>query len=384
MADERTSPETTLAILLGASDWPKSPNLTPSNSFATSAQGIEAYLVGSESFGLPAENLLNLFDSQQSPNEIAWAITLFLKQSLMRMRTAGHPARNVIIYYIGHAGFIGSSRDYFLAMHSTIQNQEGISSIRMADLARVLVEEATHLRRYIILDCCFAASAFREFQSAPLQVARAKTLDSFPSKGTALLCSSGPRDPSSAPEGEAYTMFSGALLDVLYRGDPDFKVPLSLEELGTNTWARIREKYPLEGIRPSVLSPDQREGDIADVPLFPNAALRRRRTHSHAKSNQTHVIVPKADPPPTPDVSIRHTADGRWETDNPAVNDIILFIKSKKGRIQNVEKVSNSIWSLTIERKSMGYLGPDNVDTVVRNKEKLAQLEIKLKWEPPL
>jgi hypothetical protein len=345
MADEPTSPATTLAILLGASRWPTSPNLIPSESFANSARDIEAYLVGGENFSLPRNNLLKLFDSQKPPNEIARTITRFLRDSLKRLKTGGCPGRDVIIYYLGHGGFIGPNRDYFLAIHSTIQNQEGISSIRMADLARVLVEEATHLRRYLILDCCFAASAYREFQSAPLQVAREKTLDSFPNIGTALLCSSGPRDPSIAPEGEAYTMFSGALLDVLHRGYPNFKVPLSLEELGRNTWARIREKYPLEGVRPSVLSPDQREGDIAGIPLFPNAAPRAsgtahrpERAQSDIKPDVRRMQWPFVRKKTAPVTEKKSDPIVPRKTDNLTVNDIINVVRECGGQIIEIKK----------------------------------------------
>jgi hypothetical protein len=46
-----------------------------------------------------------------------------------------------------------------------------------------------------------------------------------------------------------------------------------LEQVGEKTRRLILDKYPDEGVRPEVLSPDQREGDIANLPLFPNVAL---------------------------------------------------------------------------------------------------------------
>jgi len=46
--------------------------------------------------------------------------------------------------------------------------------------------------------------------------------------------------------------------------------------LGEQVKLRIRKEYPEEAVRPEVLSPDQREDDLKDVPLFPNAAVRRR------------------------------------------------------------------------------------------------------------
>jgi hypothetical protein len=80
-----------------------------------------------------------------------------------------------------------------------------------------------------------------------------------------------------APEGAKYTMFSGALIDILRQGVPRIETPLSLEQIGAQIKERIRELYPDDAVRPEVHSPDQRVEDIALVPVFPNAAMRPRR-----------------------------------------------------------------------------------------------------------
>ena len=72
-------------------------------------------------------------------------------------------------------------------------------------------------------------------------------------------------------------MFFRALLEVLRRGEPRGRDALSLEEIGDRVKDLIAERYPHEHARPEVHSPDQREGDIADVPIFPNVAVRARR-----------------------------------------------------------------------------------------------------------
>lgn len=144
----------------------------------------------------------------------------------------------------------------------------------MSDFARTLKQDARDLRRYLILDCCFAASAFVEFQGTGVaETTRVKTLSEFPKKGTALLCACSAHDVALAPRGDQYTMFSGALLEVLKRGDPSLDFRLSLEQLGDRIKEVIKRKYPDTAVRPEVDSPDQREGDVADIPLFPNLAL---------------------------------------------------------------------------------------------------------------
>lgn len=264
-AGEAATRETTLAILLGGSSWPKSPQLAASHAFACSAEDFKRYLAGD--FGLPADNILDLFDSAKTAPEIVEEL-----QSFLRARMRERPApRDVFLYYTGHGGFI-NGRDYFLAVKSTIEGLEGTSSIRVSDLASTLRNAALNLRRFLILDCCFAAAAFKEFQSTPGDAARVQTLDAFPRRGTTLLCSSSSRNVSIAPSGERHTMFSGALLDVLRYGDPAIDSPLSLEDVGLRVSELIRDRYDDRAVRPEVHSPDQREEDIARMPLFPNPA----------------------------------------------------------------------------------------------------------------
>jgi formylglycine-generating enzyme required for sulfatase activity len=268
VAGEAVTAPTTLAVLLGGSAWPKSPQLAASIAFASSARGFRQYLTDARGFGLPGANVLDLFDSPKTAPEIVEEIQNYLRQRM----SVGPTPRDLFLYYTGHGGFIGG-RDYFLAVRSTIEGLEGTSSIRVSDLASALRNGARDLRRFLILDCCFAAAAFKEFQSTPGAAARLQTLDAFPRRGTTLLCSSSSRSVSIAPEGEPYTMFSGALLDVLRHGDTSIQTPLSLEDVGLRVGDLIRRKYDDRGVRPEVHSPDQRDEDIARIPVFPNAGL---------------------------------------------------------------------------------------------------------------
>jgi len=266
-AGEPVTRETTLAILLGGSAWPKSPQLAASDAFAASAQDFKTYLAGGNGFNLPPTNILDLFDSPKTAPEIVEEVQNYLKQ-----RAHSGPApRDLFIYYTGHGGFI-NGRDYFLAVRSTIEGLEGTSSIRVSDLASALRNSARDVRRFLILDCCFAAAAFKEFQSTPGGAARLQTLEAFPRRGTTLLCSSSSRSVSIAPTGQRNTMFSGALLDVLRRGDDRVDGSLSLEDVGLNIRDLIRDRYEDRAVQPEVHSPDQREEDIARMPLFPNPA----------------------------------------------------------------------------------------------------------------
>ena len=177
------SAQTTLLILLGASAWPFSPEFQSSDAFANAARRVKAYFLNVRPFGLPAENLLDLFDADQSADELDVAIGQFLQQRVTAMKTTRNAARDLLLYFIGHGGFVGRDSDFYLAIRRTRMDNPRSSALQMMSLADTLTERARHLRRILILDCCFAAAAFSAFQSGPAQVAMEKTVDAFEVRG---------------------------------------------------------------------------------------------------------------------------------------------------------------------------------------------------------
>jgi putative nucleotidyltransferase with HDIG domain len=255
------------AIILGASNFKRSPSLNRVG-FSASAKDFVSYLLDEKFFALPRTYLLDLFDSEMSPGDQIERICDFL--SRLRDEAAGG-GQDVLLYYVGHGGFVGINSDYFLAVAVTREGFEGPTSIRMADLSSGLREYGGGARKYLILDCCFAATAFSQFQHSGLtELIRAQTLDPLPPRGTALLCSSGSRQLSLSPRGELYTLFSGALIEVLKTGEPSGRPAFSLEDVGRRVKDLLRAKYPEDWVRPEVHSPDMREGSVAHIPIFPN------------------------------------------------------------------------------------------------------------------
>src|SRR5262249_15376293 len=150
--------------------------------------------------------LLNLFNSNQSADDIDGEIGLFLEKRMTEMKQAGETARDLVVYFVGHGGFVGDDSDFYLAIRRTRTDNPSASGIQMESLAYTLKEKARYLRRIVILDCCFAGAAFSAFQaSGPAQVAIVKAVDAFgmqgkgtglPERGTSLLCSSRHTAPS--------------------------------------------------------------------------------------------------------------------------------------------------------------------------------------------
>src|SRR6266478_662640 len=244
MAAAFPSPKTTLVILLGASSWPFSPEFQASKAFHNSALEVRDYFLNPSQFSLPHQNLLNLFNSDQSADDIDGEIGLFIARRMTEMKQAGEAARDLIVYFIGHGGFVGNDSDYYLAIRRTRSDNPSVSGIRMVSLAYTLKEKARSLRRIIILDCCFAGAAFLAFQSGPAQTAIIQTVDAFkapgkgtgvPERGTSLLCSSGHKTPSLISQDGTHTLFSKALVQALSAGNPQQQRNLSLHDIADLT-----------------------------------------------------------------------------------------------------------------------------------------------------
>lgn len=296
------SPQTTLLILLGASTWSFFPEFQSSEAFARAARNVKNYFLNPWFFGLPAANLLDLFDADETADRLDMAIGEFLEQRQAALRAAGSAGRDLLFYFIGHGGFIGRDSDFYLAVRRTRAESPRASGMQMMALADTLTRQASHLRRYLILDCCFAGAAFSAFQGAPDQVALQKTSDAFgvkrktvgfPTRGTALLCSSSHTSPSLLlPDGSS-TMFTRAILDALIQEAPAWGGALSLRDVKDITATLLSEIR--NAPRPVVLSPDQSEGDVADIPLFPHPGVANRPPEEAMLRSTGRAVASQAD-----------------------------------------------------------------------------------------
>lgn len=263
-----------LAVILGASVFPRSPRMMQGKFFLNSAEDVRRYLMDGRGLNLPEERLLWLFDNPRSPSEQLLNLAKFLAGA-----TKAEPAAtDLLLFYIGH-GFFSSGGDqaYRLAVRYMHELSPDSTSIRFSELAQVVKEHAMHLRRYLVLDCCFSGSALREFQSTGLAgAATAQVREELPQRGTALLCAASANLAARAPEGASHTMFSAALIQALRSGHERCGPQLSFSELGALVRENIRMAHPNDGVRPDLHSPDQREGDIASLPMFPNPAYRKK------------------------------------------------------------------------------------------------------------
>jgi hypothetical protein len=264
--DALVPPQSTLVVVLGAGEWPKFPDLDQElserdlgsgSAFAGSAEKLKAYFLDEKRFKLPVDNLLDLFDSEDEPAPQLQRMATFLKDRGTTLENAGRPSAQLILYYVGHGGFVND--DFYLAIRTSEKDSLIASSLSPKSLAEVIAQNARKLRCFLLIDSCFAMTAGRAFESSSIN-------------GVSLLSSSASGQASRATHGEPYTMFSGALLRVLEEGEKEGPEWFSLRTLRK----AVAKHIPVTGVFPVESSPVRHDGDqdIADSPLFPNAARR--------------------------------------------------------------------------------------------------------------
>jgi hypothetical protein len=272
-------PHTTVAIILGAKDFNLS-GLQSDEAFASSAAAIRRYLLSHNGLALPEDNLLDLFDDPRGSADIDAEIDSFLEKRNQLLSLDDATISDVIVFYTGHGAFSQPGDDYFLTLRATRQSNPTGSGYRVVALAHILKERARSARRFILLDCCFAAAAYKAFQAnSILDVAVAQSDIAFVKRGTSLLCASAPDRPAKSRTRAGVTetgmtLFSECLSEVLTNGIASvFRDKLTLAEIGGAVERLMFERYQGEGGRPQIKSPDERDGDVSKFPLFPNAAF---------------------------------------------------------------------------------------------------------------
>jgi hypothetical protein len=261
MPSRTESNTSVVAVLLGAQKFPLHKQLD-NPAFGRSNDAIRRYL--QDELSLRAEQILDLFDDPGSLIDLDDRISAFLSRTLY--------VKNILIFYTGHGGFL-SDREYYLAISTTRKGREHITGLRIKAFAETLSEFTYDRNLFLILDCCFAGDAVKEFQSPELtKLVETKTFDALPEAGTSMLVAASKDEPAISPSNNQYTMFSEIFLDVLDHGIPRKPAKLTLREVAVRTQSLIRARYGQLAVHPEIHSPRQKGLDAAEIRIFPNRA----------------------------------------------------------------------------------------------------------------
>ena len=280
-----------LGIILGASNWPRSPKLDPdpgsfpTNPFTASKTFFCRYLTSNDGVGVPKENILDLFDSDDSPYELNRRIEDFLEERKTRIAEIS----DVFFFFVGHGDFY-SRNSFYLATRYLDAEHINTTRYDFENIASILQQRAGASRHILFIDACFAAGALgaylRQEINNPASRLNEIAQRHVPQRGCALFCASGSEAFAKTLPGSTFTMFSGALEQVLSSAPEGREKYLSLRELGRETEKVIRQHFGRQGVIPEIHTPVADEGDIADLRIFPRL-VKERTQHSPATSAST-------------------------------------------------------------------------------------------------
>jgi hypothetical protein len=286
---EPPSTATMVVVLLGASEYPQKPAWS-NPVLRTSAHAVRDYVLSPTGLALAPSKVLDLFDDGADPAGQLVRIKEFLSAT-------ASIARDLVLYYVGHGGFYDD--EYHLGVRSTRHELEYLTTIESKKLAQILRDGFRRKRVYVFLDSCFAASAASDFQGDEINVAVRKMSQSLPPEGTVFLAAASKEDVAHAPRAERYTVFTGAVLEVLTMGVDSPQPKISMYELFEEVRDVVRRRETDRAGRPELHVPRQREGDVSRIPVFPNATYTRteasrQRAEAAARVQATEYATARA------------------------------------------------------------------------------------------
>jgi len=248
MADEVVlmDPARSRVLLIGSSRFGAASGLHDLRSVAPGVQALRRILIDPRRGGLLPGVCRSLIDpaSTAEVGEAFWPC----------VEEAEH---TLLIYYAGHGLPDPHDGALHLAVRSTNPRRVHTSAVPIEWIRRGLLETAA-TTTVVILDCCYAGRVIRTMSAsdiaAEVDVAGSYVMVAAPANRQAV-----------APEGEAFTAFTGALVGVLGEGVPSGPPKLDLDTV----FKRVRTDL----VRRSLPAPEVlRSNDAARLALVRNVA----------------------------------------------------------------------------------------------------------------
>ncbi|MFE7182609.1 caspase, EACC1-associated type [Streptomyces erythrochromogenes] len=197
-------------------------HLDPLPAVANNVRRMAELLRDPEIWGLRSEHCEVLSDPA-SESEVLEAVH----------RAASTAEEAFLLYFAGH-GLAEPPAGLHLALPETHPDLL-FRALAYDRLRSVILTHCTALHKVIILDTCFSGRALQGVMAGPAAVA-----DFTEAQGSYVMTSSAEDRFSLAPEGAEYTLFTGELLGVLDRGDPEGSELLDMEAIYRSVYRGVR------------------------------------------------------------------------------------------------------------------------------------------------
>ncbi|MBS1692909.1 MAG: caspase family protein [Actinobacteria bacterium] len=235
------------AVLIGTSTYKYLPSLPSVHNNVTA---LARCLMNPELWGIPAENTCLVTDPA-SHADMLDAIH----------SAAGAASDTLFVYYAGH-GLLDARNSLLLGLTGTISGR--VHTATPYDWIRDSVLECRASRRVVVLDCCYSGRALGAMSDGVSEVA-----DEAAAEGTYVIAAASENKRATAPVGQYYTAFTGALIELLEHGEPDGPEFWTLDATYLHLRTTLRSRgYP---------EPQKRDRNTAGaVALARNRAFRAR------------------------------------------------------------------------------------------------------------
>ena len=148
-----------LLLLLGAARYPFRPELALP-AFPKAHAAFKAAMTRGRDAVVAPKDCLDLFDDEGAWPDQQRRIASWLNE---KNREAPSPEA-LILYYVGHGGIAKGGEHVYLTINSSATLDPYFSSIPRESLAELLAS-ARRYRKYLVIDCCFAAAVVKGMQS---------------------------------------------------------------------------------------------------------------------------------------------------------------------------------------------------------------------------
>ncbi|MET9485859.1 caspase family protein [Nocardia sp. NPDC006630] len=182
-------------------------------------------VTGADGMALPTENCVSVIDAA-SPSAVMSA-----------MLAAAQKAEDLLlVYYAGH-GVLDPRGRLFLSLTGTLSSPVAWDALDISAIREVIAESRAE-NRVLILDCCFSGRAIEAMGAGAADIATAQV----EVRGTYTLTATSENAPAHAPAGEQHTTFTGSLLALLKKGDPEAPDLITLDYIYDDLLRTLRAR----------------------------------------------------------------------------------------------------------------------------------------------
>jgi WD40 repeat protein len=272
------------AVLIGAGAYAAGSGLPDVPAVSTTLVDLQQVLVSR--CGM-AEGTVRVLADPRSPREVGFVLAESAQQ-----------AQDVLlVYYVGH-GLVSPGGELYLATASTERRPELLAYTALAYAAvRTSLLQSPARSIIVVLDCCFSGRAVGVLGAPDTAVA----VNLAQVHGGYVLTSAARDELALAPLGARHTAFTGELIGLLTRGDPEGPPLLTLH----HAYQYLTRVLPARGFPKPHCRATERIGDLV---LAPNPAY---RPPEEAPPGQ-EAAEPAADVCPYPGLAAFQPEDAQW------------------------------------------------------------------------